>query len=667
MSEPWAGRPPSAPGGRVSPESARNPFERNPFDTDESAAPSLASNSTFTVNALGHEPSPDGSYPAAPHHIARKSGSDAPPTHRLSRAEIEPSPLSREVMGEKYISTGSDTDLETPTPYRNRSIVIAPNENEEKHTSSLGAASGLPFHKRMYQKFRRTYCPLEAPELVLPSCPTDEEKIIYVHTNRIFLYIFGVFSFLALGAGMWLFTLSSPAFYWYGVFAGAMTIYLFISYAVGIIGRDWDYKAHLDRIERHPITETNAPTIDIYLPICKEPLPILENTWNHIAKLDWPAHRLRVYVMDDGAQDSVRELAERFNFVYSVREDRPRLRKAGNLRWTFARTKGEYFAIFDADFCPRPDFLKELVVEHLDDEKTAIVQSPQFFRVTDQQTWVEQGAGATQELFYRVVQVNRDKWGAAICVGSNAMYRRAALEEVGGTAEIGFSEDVHTGFGAVDRHWKVKYIPLCLATGVCPDSPRAFFSQQMRWARGSTTLLTNGHFWVSNLNFMQKICYLSGFLYYAAVSINIFMAPIAGTLLLAVRPQWFKYWNLAFAIPSIVYGVIIMRVWAKASYGFNVQHAMTVMSYAYLTAIKDRLINRELLWAASGDAKAHKSNKYRNMRLLCIIWTVIVTGAMIGVVTWRLVTGFPWYHPIPLILINAYNFFINHYFMFCNW
>lgn len=65
-------------------------------------------------------------------------------------------------------------------------------------------------------------------------------------------------------------------------------------------------------------------------------------------------------------------------------------------------------------------------------------------------------------------------------------------------------------FGAVDRHWKVKYIPLCLATGVCPDSPRAFFSQQMRWARGSTTLLTNGHFWVSNLNFMQKICYLSG-------------------------------------------------------------------------------------------------------------------------------------------------------------
>lgn len=65
-------------------------------------------------------------------------------------------------------------------------------------------------------------------------------------------------------------------------------------------------------------------------------------------------------------------------------------------------------------------------------------------------------------------------------------------------------------FGAVDRGWKVRYVPLCLATGVCPPTPRAFFSQQMRWARGSTTLLTNGHFWVSKLTLMQKICYLCG-------------------------------------------------------------------------------------------------------------------------------------------------------------
>jgi len=255
-----------------------------------------------------------------------------------------------------------------------------------------------------------------------------------------------VVSFLTLSAGMWLFAVCAPIFAWYGLFVAFLNIYLSISYFVGIIGKDWDYEAHLQASVEHPITEDTAPTVDVYLPCCSEPLEILENTYQHVINLDWPREKLQVHVLDDGNQDAVRTLAANYEFNYMVRDDRPRLRKAGNLRWAFARTQGDFFAIFDADFCPRPDFLKELVVVHLADDKTAIVQSPQFFRVTSDQTWVEQGAGATQELFYRVVQVNRDRWAASICVGSNAVYRRAALEEVGGTAEIGFSEDVHTGY-----------------------------------------------------------------------------------------------------------------------------------------------------------------------------------------------------------------------------
>jgi hypothetical protein len=88
-----------------------------------------------------------------------------------------------------------------------------------------------------------------------------------------------------------------------------------------------------------------------------------------------------------------------------------------------------------------------------------------------------------------------------------------------------------------------------------------------------------------------------------------------------VRPDYFKYWNLAFAVPSVVYGIVVMRLWARAAYGFNVQHAMTIQNYAYLTAIKDRICGVELQWAASGDQTVHaRSHKYRNMRLLCIAW-----------------------------------------------
>jgi cellulose synthase/poly-beta-1,6-N-acetylglucosamine synthase-like glycosyltransferase len=311
-------------------------------------------------------------------------------------------------------------------------------QNQNQRTRKPGCLYSI------YRRFRANYWPLEDPPLVLPSPPTEEEKRYYLKTNRIPLYIFGVFAFLSLSAGMWLFSICSYDFYWFGVFTFFLQLYLFISYWVGVVGKDFDYEAHLQVLQNTPLSKENAPSVDVYLPICLEPLDILRNTWQYIQNLEYPG-KLKIHVLDDGNQESVRLMAAEFGFNYIVREDRPRLRKAGNLRWAFSHTNGDFFTIFDADFCPRSDFFLELMPEHLVDEKAAIIQSPQFFRVTKNQTWVEKGAGATQELFYRVVQVNRNKWGASICVGSNAVYRRSAFEIVGGTAEIGFSEDVHTG------------------------------------------------------------------------------------------------------------------------------------------------------------------------------------------------------------------------------
>ncbi|KAK0111050.1 hypothetical protein ONS95_001430 [Cadophora gregata] len=523
------------------------------------------------------------------------------------------------------------------------------------------------FWSRQYEVFRATYAPLEDPTLILPSGTTDEEKYGYLKTNRFGLYLVGVFSFLTLSAGMWLFVVTSVYFYWFGLFVALLEVYLMISYTITLVGKDYDIESHNRILTEYPITDETAPTIDIYLPCCKEPMEILANTYIYVKQLQWPAEKIKVYVLDDGAMDAVKQLAESYGFEYIVREDRPRLKKAGNLRWAFTRTFGDFFVIFDADFCPRSDFLLETVPQHLADPKSAIVQTPQFFRVTENQTWIEQGAGAIQELFYRVVEVNRNRWGASICVGSNAVYRREALVEVGGTAEIGFSEDVHTGFYAVDRGWKVKYVPLCLACGVCPDTPHAFFSQQMRWCMGSTTLLTNPDFWKSNLNIVQKLCYMSGMMYYSAISISIFINPMPGILLLWVRPEFFKYYNLAFAAPSVIYSLIAFRFWAKAKYGLNVQFIMVIQSYAYLTAIKDRIFGRALAWVPSGDNASHRNNKYRNMRILAWCWIFTYIGALIGALIYRCLTdkSFELYNAVPLIVLDSMNLFFAHRFLLC--
>ncbi|CAN0520714.1 unnamed protein product, partial [Scytosiphon promiscuus] len=88
------------------------------------------------------------------------------------------------------------------------------------------------------------------------------------------------------------------------------------------------------------------------------------------------------------------------------RDDRPELKKAGNVRNAFARTSGEAVVIFDADFCPRPDFLRETLLPCLMDPTVGIVQTPQCFRWCKDQTWIEKGAGTSQEFFFRMEQAS---------------------------------------------------------------------------------------------------------------------------------------------------------------------------------------------------------------------------------------------------------------------
>ena len=339
---------------------------------------------------------------------------------------IAPLPNSREDIGDGDADLEKGVSADVASPHKGY-------EGEVLQDAANRSASIRPnIFIRTKARFYATYAPRLDPPLVLPTAPTDEEKKSYLHTNRLVLYTAGIFSFLSLTAGMWLFTISSPYFAWFGVFCGALQIYMGISYWIGLVGKDFDFEGHRTILEQNSVDPKTCPTVDIYLPCCKEPLEIIENTYKHVSRLEYPKGKLTVYVLDDGNMTTVSSLAKQYGFEYIVRGDRPRLKKAGNLRWAFQRTQGDFFNIYDADFCPRPDFLKETIPRMIADPEIAIVQTPQFFRVLDSQAWVEQGAGAIQELFYRVVQVNRDRWGASICVGSNAIYRRAALVDVGG-------------------------------------------------------------------------------------------------------------------------------------------------------------------------------------------------------------------------------------------
>ena len=122
------------------------------------------------------------------------------------------------------------------------------------------------------------------------------------------------------------------------------------------------------------------------------------------------------------------------------------------------------------------------------------MQSPQYFDVSTRMNWLQRAAGATQILFYRWVQPSRDRANAAICVGTSALYRRAALEKSGGYALIGHSEDVHTGVNLMKVGFTIRYVPVVVTKGLCPDTLEQFSTQQYRWCTGSMSLLMSRGF-----------------------------------------------------------------------------------------------------------------------------------------------------------------------------
>ena len=455
--------------------------------------------------------------------------------------------------------------------------------------------------------------------MLLPSAPSDLQKYLYVTQNKILMYAFGTVSTSSLVVGSVLFSIHRPEFYWYLFFILLIAFYLGISYFIGIFSRPFNLGKH-NKIREEG--QDYQPTVDVYLPCCGEPLEIIANTYEHVSKLDWDKEKLKVYVLDDGAHPEVEKLANKYGYTYFVRPNRGELKKAGNIRHAFAKTEGQYIAIFDADFCPRTDFLRE-TMPYFKDGTVGILQTPQFFEVKKEMNWLEKGAGSVQELFYRLIQMNRNEWGASICVGTNAVYRREALEPYGGTYPIQHSEDVHTGFNVVKDGWKLVYIPLNLAMGRCPDTVGAFFTQQYRWCSGSTTLLFNRKlFWGTSLGFMPRLCYLSGMFYYSATALGLFLTPIPGLLMVWFSPQYVYWYNLAFSVPSFLFSIFYMKAWNRTPYGLYTLKARLVSYYAHFFALKDKIFSSVMDWIPTGNASAIKANvRVKKFRRLLFGWT----------------------------------------------
>ena len=460
----------------------------------------------------------------------------------------------------------------------------------------------------------------------MPRPPTAEEKTCYVDRHRGYLTLVVLIGYSSIIISQAIMEVRYRT--WVLAPWTAFTIvYLAVSLFSNFTGQEFDLSVH--RSTMRAWRPMHYPDVDIFLPICGEPLDLLRNTWTYVSELlrAYPGDAV-AFVLDDKADDGARDLAADFGFVYRIRENRGWMKKAGNLRYAFERTRGEFFVILDADFVPRRDFLAE-TLPYFDDPRIGIVQTPQFFRPDPRHTWVERAAGPMQEVFYRSMQTSRDSFGAAVCVGSCAVYRRAAIQAAGGPALIAYAEDVHTGLDVISQGWSLKYIPINLATGASPSSVDAFAHQQYRWCLGSTTPLRR--LWKVPLSFRARAAYLSGFLYYLFTALLLFVVPLVAIGMVTFIPKDVNLQDYLVLAPAVINGVVLYPVWHRSNFGPGTWALEIVRSWSHALAIWDHFRGKVMAWQPTGTSVS----PVRRLWAALIVWNCGTGAAWFGIAAWR--------------------------------
>lgn len=488
--------------------------------------------------------------------------------------------------------------------------------------------------------------------LVAP--PNEQEKYAYIKgsQHRWFFWAHAL-AFLGIAISFYGF---SRMDYWTLIFLVPLAFYA----AETLLGlRTSTYRRNVTLPDHQFTVETWAPeeypSVDVFLPTAGEPLEILRNTYGYMARLEYPG-ALTVYVLDDNGREEVRTAATSFGFKYIARPG-SELKKAGNLRYAYDRSEGDMIAIFDADFVPRPEFLLELL-PYMEDSSVGIVQSPQFFSSPKSMHWLERTAGATQEIFYRLIQVSRDSVNAAICCGTSAVYRRAALEKIGGFPPISHSEDVFTGIEMGKAGYRLQYVPVNLSQGMCPNTLDSFITQQYRWCEGSMELVKSEEFHTSSgLNVKQRLSYWSGFFYYATTAMNAFFAPLPILIMILIFPQYMTVMNFLPLLPLLALWLLVYPLLLTSRWRLDVLRAQLIYSFTHAVAIFDVFFGKTSEWVPShgGTEPAPLAIKVKRL----IVGYISVTfGAVLAGLAWRLsgpdFTLNDWWAALLFVGVNAY-------------
>ena len=272
--------------------------------------------------------------------------------------------------------------------------------------------------------------------------------------------------------------------------------YFFVLVILGLYGWHryylvYAYMKNKDRVPGPPPAwEGPLPPVTIQLPIYNE-MYVVDRLLQATARIDYPKELLEIQVLDDSTDETTevarasvgRLAAQGFDIKYLHRTDRTGY-KAGALEEGLKVARGQFVAIFDADFIPSPDFLQK-TVPHFHDPKVALVQA-RWGHVNADYSLLTKVQAILLDAHFVLEHGGRNRAGHFFNFnGTAGIWRREVIPAAGGWQHDTLTEDLDLSYRAQMLGWKFVFLPDLVAPAEVPVEMNSFKSQQHRWAKGS--------------------------------------------------------------------------------------------------------------------------------------------------------------------------------------
>jgi cellulose synthase/poly-beta-1,6-N-acetylglucosamine synthase-like glycosyltransferase len=276
-----------------------------------------------------------------------------------------------------------------------------------------------------------------------------------------------------------------------------LVLYFFVLSILAIYGWHRYYLVYLYMKNRDkapsrtvPPPLRNLPRVTIQLPIYNE-MYVADRLIDTVCEMDYPRDLLEIQVLDDSTDETteIAELAARrhaargVDITYLHRTDR-RGYKAGALEAGLKVAKGEYLAVFDADFVPPTDFLQR-TLPHFGDSKVGMVQA-RWGHINQDYSLLTKIQSILLDAHFVLEHGGRNRSGFFFNFnGTAGVWRREAIESAGGWQHDTLTEDLALSYRAQLAGWGFVFLPDLISPAEVPVEMNSFKSQQHRWAKGS--------------------------------------------------------------------------------------------------------------------------------------------------------------------------------------